>query len=324
MKYGLFVIVTALIWPSYASAYNWPIKPFDESHPIQGNFNDPRMTKRHFDEDPRNKTSFHSGIDIAAPEGTPVYAVLGGKARRISGSAVSVRISPEATFEYWHIIPAVRTGDRVSRYQLLGWVARRPEGRGGEHVHLSEWRNGEYINPRRPGGISPDPDDDLPIIRWVNIVPPSISPFNSYPTGLPRMDGGEISLPGGVVGLWVDTYDNPISQPPAPWNHIRLSPTVVSWWLKTPDDQIILSSKIVADFRYRFRRGPLDRVYAPGTIQNGPREIGRYYIWLEKRLDTSLIPDGIYILVVQASDTAGNKVRRGFPLRIENNTPPSD
>ena len=50
--------------------YSWPLKPFDRAHPVRGYFNDPRISGR--------SRAFHFGIDISAPNGTPVYAVRGG------------------------------------------------------------------------------------------------------------------------------------------------------------------------------------------------------------------------------------------------------
>jgi len=50
--------------------YPWPLKPFDRSHPVRGYFNDPRISG--------TSRAFHFGIDISAPNGTPVYAVRRG------------------------------------------------------------------------------------------------------------------------------------------------------------------------------------------------------------------------------------------------------
>jgi murein DD-endopeptidase MepM/ murein hydrolase activator NlpD len=51
-------------------AYSWPLAPFDRAHPVRANFNDPRISG--------SSRAFHFGVDISAPNGTPVYAVAGG------------------------------------------------------------------------------------------------------------------------------------------------------------------------------------------------------------------------------------------------------
>src|SRR5438270_676813 len=58
-----------------AYAYGWPVKPFDRQHAIRGSFDDPRQDMR---KDGQPQYSFHSGIDISAPNGAPVYAVAAG------------------------------------------------------------------------------------------------------------------------------------------------------------------------------------------------------------------------------------------------------
>src|SRR5580765_2425787 len=49
-------------------AYNWPVKPFGRQHPVRGFLNDPRIGGH-------GSRAFHFGIDVAAADGTPVYAV---------------------------------------------------------------------------------------------------------------------------------------------------------------------------------------------------------------------------------------------------------
>ena len=78
----LHIIVVALLLgvlaqTAGASAYSWPFKPFDRQHPIRGFFGDPRTV---YDngilagafEGP-GTFSFHQGVDISAPDGTPIY-----------------------------------------------------------------------------------------------------------------------------------------------------------------------------------------------------------------------------------------------------------
>ena len=66
----LLALLGALAAPGSAAAYSWPLKPFDQQHPIRAYFDDPRLL---FGAD-----SFHFGIDICAADGSPVYAVAPG------------------------------------------------------------------------------------------------------------------------------------------------------------------------------------------------------------------------------------------------------
>ena len=53
-------------------AYGWPVKPFHRQHPVRGFFGDPRIGMT-----PKGMlSSFHFGIDVSCPNGTPVYATL--------------------------------------------------------------------------------------------------------------------------------------------------------------------------------------------------------------------------------------------------------
>jgi len=67
------VAIAALFLAPRAAAYSWPLKPFNKQHPVRGTFGDPRY---HLGAE-GSLSAFHFGVDIAAPDGTPVYAVEG-------------------------------------------------------------------------------------------------------------------------------------------------------------------------------------------------------------------------------------------------------
>src|SRR5438445_12206279 len=103
----------ALAAPTAASAYPWPIKPFNEQHPIRANFGDPRTvflnTMLTDGLQGPGTFLFHNGIDIAAPGGTPVYPVISGKVRYIDESALSVKTKRRRVFQSFHLV--IKVGD---------------------------------------------------------------------------------------------------------------------------------------------------------------------------------------------------------------------
>src|SRR5881394_3082422 len=70
-RHALRLVRARVHLPAVAAAYGWPLKPFDRQHPVRAFLNDPRIGRR-------GSHAFHFGIDIAAPDGTPVYSVTGG------------------------------------------------------------------------------------------------------------------------------------------------------------------------------------------------------------------------------------------------------
>src|SRR6059058_1723826 len=81
-----------------SSSYSWPVKPFDQPHPVRGNFGDPRTI---FAGPPTQQTllggagvfQFHDGVDISAADGSAVYPVE-------SGTVTTVVSSPSGTSSY--------------------------------------------------------------------------------------------------------------------------------------------------------------------------------------------------------------------------------
>jgi hypothetical protein len=285
--------------PAAKPPYPWPIQPFDTQHAVRGFFCDPRIAN--------GGGTFHFGVDVAAPGGTPVYAVAPGKVSYGSPGDVAANggiVVVEAdgrNFGYWHIAPAVQPGTRVPLHGLLGHVATQPEDWG--HVHFAE-------STRGPSGI----------VYWNPLRAGALTPFFDY--GPPVIDAIVTSLPPqslhGLVDLSVKAHDNtPIevtqANPPG-WHGMPVTPATVRWRLMQ-GTQAVVPWQVAVDFRGSFHpdvQGDpasdvnFGAVYAPDTTQNHPNQPGLYHFWLKREFDTELYPDGGYVLEVEASDVRGN------------------
>jgi len=96
---------------------------------------------------------FHSGLDIAAPIGTPVRAVAAGKvvfAGRNSSGAVVVEIEhlPNVISLYGHLEdpPAVKVGDVVVTGEVVGDVGMTGVTTG-PHLHFAIYEAGVPVDP---------------------------------------------------------------------------------------------------------------------------------------------------------------------------------
>ena len=284
--------VLALLAPAAASAYPWPIRPFYDQHAIRGYFNDPRQSGP--------EQGFHFGVDIPVPDGTPVYAVTSGYAR-VHGRTVSVipwrRGVPRLS--YWHVVPTVVSKQFIRKFELIGHVMP-----GAEHVHLAEWKNGTYINPLRIGGLAPYIDDTVPRI-----------PSLTFSTAGQRLRPDALS---GTVDVVAEAYDTSPMPVPAPWEQSIFAPALLRWRIIQGETTFWQWTSAV-DFRtYLLPLTLYDFVYAPGTYQNRPNRRGRYAYYLAHQFDTNLLPNGAYVLQVDALDEQDNVGQASFPFTVAN------
>ncbi|MEG2069912.1 MAG: M23 family metallopeptidase, partial [Bacteroidales bacterium] len=94
----------------------------------------------------------HTGIDIAAPRGTPIYATADGVVSREdagSGYGTTVIINHGYSYQtlYAHMSKkAVKPGQKVTRGQLIGYVGNTGLS-FGPHLHYEVLKNGIPVNP---------------------------------------------------------------------------------------------------------------------------------------------------------------------------------
>jgi murein DD-endopeptidase MepM/ murein hydrolase activator NlpD len=252
--------------PTVPPAYGWPVKPFERQHPVRAFLDDPRIGHE-------GGKAFHFGIDVAAPDGTPVYAVEGG-ILYLSHGSLSVVSGPHHEFGYWHVRAArnLREHQIVHKHQLLGTIAP-----GWGHVHFAERIRDEYVNPLRPGGLGPYTDPVAPTVVDVTVA-----------------------RHGPAFQLIAHAYDTTWPLVPGRWSHEPVTPALLRWRLGSSGPW-----HVAADFRrHMLDRSLFASVYAPETRQNHQSNPGSYAFLLSHDWEPA---DGTYTVEVEASDTRGNR-----------------
>jgi murein DD-endopeptidase MepM/ murein hydrolase activator NlpD len=264
-------------------AYRWPVKPFDRQHPVRGFFGDPRIANH------AESRQFHFGIDISAPNGTAVYATLSGRVyiHPLHDTTIAV-VAPDGTeFSYWHVVPVVRTGERVVAYETVIGHIEAPYG----HVHFSERVGGRYLNPLRRGALGPYSDTTTPLVRSAVLRPN-----------------------GSLVG---EAYDETPLAVPRPWFDLPVMPAVVRWRLVDGHGNAVVGWTTTVDFRLTIpAASEFDRIWAPGVSQNHVRAPGRFYLTLATTAQLHAIHPGRYTVEVAVTDTRGNGSRSRIPLTL--------
>ncbi len=97
-------------------------------------------------------SSYHQGVDLAAPQGTPIYASRGGtvtvaKFSNSAGYYVTINHGDGFSSVYMHMTHyVVSKGQTVSQGQLIGYVGSTGISTG-PHLHFGISYNGTYVNP---------------------------------------------------------------------------------------------------------------------------------------------------------------------------------
>ena len=101
----------------------------------------------------KKKWLMHEGVDLAAPQGTPIYAAKAGKVTRTAfqaggaGYYVSINHGDGFSSVYMHMTHyIVSPGSYVSTGQVIGYVGSTG-GSTGPHLHFGISYNGTYVNP---------------------------------------------------------------------------------------------------------------------------------------------------------------------------------
>ena len=282
-----------------SGSYGWPLKPFDQQHPVRGFFGDPRIGES-ADGHVESKT-FHFGIDISAPDGTAVYASTSGRIvwEPQRPETIAIRTADGTVFAYWHIIPTVHNGQYAVAYRtVLGRIAKT-----WGHVHFAELVDGRYVNPLRRGAITPYTDTTRPTIHTF-----------SFERGGKALGVSRLS---GRFDLVAETWDDTPMAVPGKWAGKPVMPAVIRWRIRSRNDAT--PWRTAADFSTTIPAPNMfDAVFAPWTRQNHAWRAGRYRVQLAHDWDSRGLPDGRHTLEVEAIDTRGNRARSSTVFSVSN------
>lgn len=126
----------------------------------------------------------HTGVDIAAPQGLPVFATGNGKvtvaARNMpgySGYGIVCKIDHGFGYEslYAHLSKlAVEPGQTVKRGDIIGYVGSTGAS-SGSHLHYEVFVNGKHVNPVYYFFIDMSPEEFLEIFEKSKEINQSLS-----------------------------------------------------------------------------------------------------------------------------------------------------
>ncbi len=131
---------------------NWqeiPIHTLNLKSPTEGVISSPFGLRRFYNKQPRKP---HSGIDIAAPTGTPIYAPLAGTVTEegnffFNGNVIFIDHGNGLVTMYCHLDEnLVKKGQVVKQGEIIGKVGST--GRvTGPHLHWGVSLNGNMVDP---------------------------------------------------------------------------------------------------------------------------------------------------------------------------------
>ncbi len=96
--------------------------------------------------------SFHSGVDLAAPGGTPIKATRSGRVTTATynssaGYYVSINHGDGFSSSYLHMThDVVSVGQKVKAGQVIGYMGNTGYSKGN-HLHFTIYYNGSTVNP---------------------------------------------------------------------------------------------------------------------------------------------------------------------------------
>lgn len=121
----------------------------------------------------------HTGVDYAAPTGTPVMSIGDGTVTSIGyegggGNTVRIRHNSVYSTAYLHLsryASGLKVGQHVSQGEVIGYVGMTGTATG-PHLDFRVWMNGTPINPltMESPSVEPLPEEYLPVLDSVKTL----------------------------------------------------------------------------------------------------------------------------------------------------------
>jgi murein DD-endopeptidase MepM/ murein hydrolase activator NlpD len=117
----------------------------------------------------RGSYHWHTGVDLKASHGDPIYAIYDGVVTRASsyygyGNCVDIAHNSGYKSRYGHLSRyAVRCGMRVKKRQIIGYIGSTGTSTG-PHLHLELARNNKVLNPLSVK-MMPSEDEMIPNMK---------------------------------------------------------------------------------------------------------------------------------------------------------------
>ena len=132
----------------------------------------------------------------------------------------------------------------------------------------------------------------------------------------------------GSLTFTAEAYDTPALPVRGIWRGMPVTPALVAWRIQTWTGKVVVPERIAVDFRTTIPSdGTFWNVYARGTYQNFS-VFGDHYSFAQPGcfvfrltstpLDTTRMKDGVYEIVVTATDTAGNSSSSTLRFSVHN------
>jgi len=288
-----------------STKYQWPLAPFNSSKLITGTFCEYRSTSA--------SGHYHNGVDIPAPAGTPVYAVLPGTVTALSTAdptgydnyirVRSVINGNNKDITYYHTNPVKSIGQTVQAGEIVSTIAI-------DHVHLTEYYLGNTsleVNPLRPdGGLFP----------LVDIWKPRIVSVRFF------VDGTSTQLSPSYLGGKVDIITKIQEANGEGSTAVTNNGTyIIGYKVFSSDTQQVVYNPPSNSVRYLYYIKPLNsyvnnNYYQPEATSSNHVYIvtngdGADYIRSTRIVNnnfwnTDLLPDGNYVVMIYTFDTRGN------------------